>query len=228
MTNAKTGQAILSILQLKRGNACDDQVGLFQELWGERVDVEEEEFLKHATKFDWAWGADVLLLQQGGRERSTGQSWYSAWRDRSNEYAQPAFDAYRALRQERRDKSAEADRKGKYDEVFDSYDESLNAAHAAYRKALPEGQAIWFARLYREACGITTDEWQLKEKEDGAKESTDDADPSAAESPVTLEPLAVVDGEVAAAESADYSSDSFSAVPAGEPAEPTEGSGREV
>lgn len=230
MTNETNGQAIITVQQLRSKGACGEQVELFQSVWGDRVDVEEAEFLKHATQFDWAWGADALLpLRSQGSFRGTEESWYGTWQDRSNEYAKPAYDAYRALKQERREKADIADREGKYDEVYDSYGKPIDAANDAQQKARYDGQAIWFARLYREACGITTDEWQIKERESGTEGITDaDADSAAAASPAALEPLAVVGGEVDAVESAGDSGDSDAAVYTGEPTESTEGSGREV
>lgn len=229
MTNETNGQAIITIQQLRKKGACGEQVELFQSIWGERVDVEEAEFLKQADKFDWAWGADSLLPRPSSYFRDTKETWYSTWQDRSTEHAKPAYDAYRALKQERREKATEADREGKYDEVYDSYDKPLDAAHTLMRATHSEGAALWFARLYREACGITTDEWQIKERKNGTEGITDaDADSAAAASPAALEPLAVVSGEVDAVESAGDSGDSDAAVYTGEPAESTEGSGREV
>jgi hypothetical protein len=187
MTNETNGQAIITIQQIRQRQACNEQVGLFHQIWGERVDVTEEEFRKHASKFDWAWGADRLLPREPALYRDTHDTWYVIWQDRWTDASQPSYETYKALRAERREKADAADSAGKYNEVWNSFDQAIDAANATKEKERIEWQAVWFARLYREACGITTDEWQLKEKESEAARATDADAVSTAESEQTGE-----------------------------------------
>ena len=47
--------------QLQALDACDNQLELFQSLFGEEVEVTRELIMKHADKFDWNWAAEKLL-----------------------------------------------------------------------------------------------------------------------------------------------------------------------
>jgi hypothetical protein len=67
----------ITLKSLQRLHACKPQVALFQELFGESVEVTEELCVKHARDFDWCWAAEHLLTktQQGVYDEATAPAW---------------------------------------------------------------------------------------------------------------------------------------------------------
>lgn len=72
-------QAVITAKYLRNLGACDEQVELFEEVWGPSVVVTEEEMVKHAHQFDWSFGAEWLLAPRD-EERQVRQDRYSEWR----------------------------------------------------------------------------------------------------------------------------------------------------
>lgn len=50
---------------LRQKRACDDQIELFIELGGDRLELTKALCLKHANKFDWLWAGRNLLTPEG-------------------------------------------------------------------------------------------------------------------------------------------------------------------
>ncbi len=51
----------LTLITLKTNNACNEQVELFQKLFGDSVEITPELCIKHANDFDFTWAANNLL-----------------------------------------------------------------------------------------------------------------------------------------------------------------------
>ena len=51
----------ITVKQLKALGACEDQVKLFQDLFGPSVVVTEALCVQHAQKFSWGWAAQNFL-----------------------------------------------------------------------------------------------------------------------------------------------------------------------
>ena len=54
----------LTLRQLQDSDACPNEIEIFQELFGDEVEVTEELCVKHASKFDWGWAARALLTKE--------------------------------------------------------------------------------------------------------------------------------------------------------------------
>lgn len=52
---------MIMLYRLKQLGACDGQVQLFEQLFGDAVQVTEELCIKHAGVFDWQWASEKLL-----------------------------------------------------------------------------------------------------------------------------------------------------------------------
>ena len=63
--------------QLESLDACEDQLNLFQSLFGEEVEVTRELVITHADKFDWDGAAGNLLprKKQAEYERVRAPAW---------------------------------------------------------------------------------------------------------------------------------------------------------
>ncbi len=63
--------------QLEALDACEEQLELFQSLFGEEVEVTREKVMTHAAKFEWDWAAEKLLPRKKLAEynRVTAQAW---------------------------------------------------------------------------------------------------------------------------------------------------------
>jgi len=163
------GQAVITTEMLAKRGACSSNVERFRELFGPNVEVTEAVALKAIeNEMDIGWAAEMLLPPYHTTYRDTGDSWEYIWRRRYQGDCQEELDAVQKLRDER---SAALDGAVgvEYDKLYMSFDERIDAARETKEKKLRERKAVWFARLYRESCGITTDEWQQKEKEDASK-----------------------------------------------------------
>jgi hypothetical protein len=69
---------IITVKMLKSKDACFSQVKLFQDLFGDAVEVTRELCLKHASDFDFNWAA-MNLLNTSAR-RAYEEAVASAWR----------------------------------------------------------------------------------------------------------------------------------------------------
>lgn len=183
------GQAVITTHQLRQKGACESNVEQFRSLFGASAVVTEENALK-AIGMDFGWAAEVLLPPYPAKFGDTMDTWYTTWCEKYQAHYQPEIDAYAALRQERRDKCDETKTSAEYDRVYESYDKRLEELREAKDKSRNEAQAIWFARLYRFAAGITTDEWMTKEKDDASQAtgSTDGNADTVSDAPTTAAP----------------------------------------
>jgi hypothetical protein len=59
---------ILTLKQLKKAGACEDQCNLFKKLFGSEVRVTVSLAKKHCNKFDWEWVAENLLTDSAWTE----------------------------------------------------------------------------------------------------------------------------------------------------------------
>ena len=67
----------ITLKQLRRAGACEPQVKLFKDTFGESAEVTLENALKMADKFDWTWAANNLLPAPAGKAYS--QALAPAW-----------------------------------------------------------------------------------------------------------------------------------------------------
>ena len=76
--------------QLESLDACEDQLNLFQSLFGEEVEVTRELVITHADKFDWDWAAGNLLprKKQAEYERVNAPAWAEYERVRAPAWAE--------------------------------------------------------------------------------------------------------------------------------------------
>ena len=81
--------------QLESLDACEDQLNLFQSLFGEEVEVTRELVITHADKFDWDWAAEKLLPRKKSAEyeRVRAPAWAEYERVRA-----PAWAEYERVR----------------------------------------------------------------------------------------------------------------------------------
>ncbi|MDR3562068.1 MAG: hypothetical protein P4N59_11620, partial [Negativicutes bacterium] len=61
-------QKIITLGQLRTAGACQNQRKLFEETFGNSVEITEEICLAHANKFCWDWAAKNLLSPKAWAE----------------------------------------------------------------------------------------------------------------------------------------------------------------
>jgi len=90
----------LTAEMLRKKGACDEQVELFVELFGESANVTQKLAMTHATKFDWDWAAKKLLSRAKYTEycKVCGPAWaeYRKARDAAWAEFDKVCDAARA------------------------------------------------------------------------------------------------------------------------------------
>ena len=96
----------ITLQQLKHLNACQGQVQLFRELFGNAVVPNEELAIEHASAFDWEWASYNLLSPEAWAEykkvRDQALAEYekvraSAWREYGKVH-DPAWAEYKKVR----------------------------------------------------------------------------------------------------------------------------------
>ena len=82
----------ITIKQLRRLGACEDQVEKFERLFGPSVIVTEDLCVKHAKDFSWSWAAEKLLSAPAWE--AYNEVLASAWKayDEAVASAQEAYD----------------------------------------------------------------------------------------------------------------------------------------
>ena len=89
----------ITVKQLKALGACEDQVKLFQDLFGPSVVVTEALCVQHAQKFSWGWAAHNFLsapaLKAYRKAVAPARKAYKAYR----KAVAPASKAYKAYRE---------------------------------------------------------------------------------------------------------------------------------
>lgn len=143
MTKSRT----LTMATLRKKGACRDQIALFRELFGTRVEVTEALAAEHAGQFIAAWAADHLLSRQARATYDTAMAQARATYDTARAQARAAYDAAMAhARRAAYDAAREA--WDAYDAAtapaWDAYSAASNAAWAAYNAA----KAKAWARAY--------------------------------------------------------------------------------
>ena len=87
----------ITLKQLRRLNACEDQVLLFERFFGTGIEVTEALCLAHAQDFDWNWAAYNLLSPSAreayGEARALARKAY----DEALALAEKAYDEALAL-----------------------------------------------------------------------------------------------------------------------------------
>ena len=117
----------LTAQMLRKKGACDEQVELFVELFGESANVTQKLAMTHATKFDWDWAAKKLLSRAKYTEyyKVCGAAWAEYRKVRG-----PALAEYR--------KVCGAAALAEFDKVRDAawaeYDKVCGPALAEYRR----------------------------------------------------------------------------------------------
>ncbi len=84
---------ILTLETLKLMNACYGQALLFQELFGDSVEITPELCIKHANDFDYNWAARNLLSKTGYDKYLIEKN--AAW-DKYRSEKNAAWDKFRA------------------------------------------------------------------------------------------------------------------------------------
>ena len=114
----------LTAEMLRKKGACDEQVELFVELFGESANVTQKLAMTHATKFDWDWAAKKLLSRAKYTEyyKVCGAAWAEYRKVRGPALAEyckvcgPAWAEYRKAR----------------DAAWAEFDKVCDAARAEY------------------------------------------------------------------------------------------------
>jgi hypothetical protein len=67
----------ITLKMLKKAGACQDQVDLFEKLFGKSVIPTRELALEHASDFDFQWAAENLLTSQSLKayEKTEALAW---------------------------------------------------------------------------------------------------------------------------------------------------------
>jgi hypothetical protein len=162
--------AVITLAQLVRIDACEEQRDLFREIWGDQVVVTEGEFVKHAEKFDWNFGTDYMLADSPGNYQQTrdrrleARALFRQLQERpEHAEAQTAID----LARENRDRAENEAGPGYVAAraAWEKYTPALDEAIAKKAKLTCEDRARAFARCYIK--------YQSKEIEDGTANAAD-------------------------------------------------------
>ena len=128
----------ITLRQLIRADACEDQRELFEVTFGKSVEVTEELCAKYAQKFNFAW-ASVRLLNDDQRK-----TYYKAIAPHENAYFE-AIDSH----EKTYDEACASHRKA-YDEAMAPHQKAYREAIYLHRKAYNKAIAIEFAKAYNE------------------------------------------------------------------------------
>jgi hypothetical protein len=116
----------ITLAQLREAKACESQVKLFEQVFGDSVSFDNENFfVPYAQKFDFAWGARNLLSAPA---RKTSYEQY--------DLAEKTFDKQIDLAEKTYDEQTALARK--------TFDEQYALAWKTYREQI----AILFTRAY--------------------------------------------------------------------------------
>ena len=135
----------ITLAQLKKLGACEDQVALFRNNFGEEVEATEALCVKHAQKFNWNWAANNLLSAPARR------AYDEAMASAQQAYEEATAPAQRAYEE------ATAPARRAYDEATASAQQAYEEAMASAQQAYEEATARAFARAaINKAKGVTS------------------------------------------------------------------------
>ena len=148
----------ITLKQLKDARACEDQRKLFEQTFGQSVEVTEELCRTYAQKFDFSW-ASVRLLNDNQRKAydeacaSYQKAFYKAiaphekaYREAVDSHEKAYFKAC-ASYQKAYNKAVDSHEKA-YDKACASQRKTYYEAMAPHQKAYYKAIAIAFAKAY--------------------------------------------------------------------------------
>jgi hypothetical protein len=138
----------ITLAQLLAAKACEPQVKLFEEVFGDSVSFDNENFfVPYAQKFDFAWGAAHLLSAPAQKTYSEQPALARKTYKEQTALAWKTYSEQIAPAQKTHSEQTALARKT-YDEQYDLAQKTHSEQTALARKTYKEQTAIIFARAY--------------------------------------------------------------------------------
>ena len=137
----------LSIRKLKLLGACEEQVKLFQELFGDSVEVTPELCATYAGQFDWDWAAQRLLSATANKAFDEAVASANKARDEAVAPANKAYDEAVAPANKARDEAVVTANKAR-DEAVVTANKARDEAVFTANKSLLEVKARAFVTAF--------------------------------------------------------------------------------